>query len=120
MVYKAIGIMSGSALDGLDIVYVHFHETGGKWAWELQQAVTWEYTPEWKDRLQNAVSPTFLNLPKLVFCQAVDLQGTPVNAYNDIGRQRLCDLRRQVQFCRCVVIPSYLHGTFIISDQDQM
>jgi anhydro-N-acetylmuramic acid kinase len=76
MIYKAIGIMSGSALDGLDIVYVHFHETGGKWAWELQQAVTWDYTPEWKDRLQNAIS-----LP------ALDYQLLHTDYGHHIGRQ---------------------------------
>ncbi len=55
MVYKAIGMMSGSSLDGLDIVYVHFQETAGKWSYELLQTDCYAYTTEWSDKLKNAV-----------------------------------------------------------------
>ncbi|MBS1563687.1 MAG: anhydro-N-acetylmuramic acid kinase, partial [Bacteroidetes bacterium] len=61
MVYKAIGIMSGSALDGLDIAYVHFHETGGKWSYELLQAETLPYAPEWAARLRTAIGLSALD-----------------------------------------------------------
>jgi len=30
MIYKAIGVMSGSSGDGLDVVYAQFHESGGQ------------------------------------------------------------------------------------------
>ena len=53
--------MSGSALDGLDIVYVHFQDTGGKWSYELQQAATHPYTKEWAARLQQATALSALD-----------------------------------------------------------
>ncbi|MBC7901951.1 MAG: anhydro-N-acetylmuramic acid kinase [Gemmatimonadaceae bacterium] len=54
MIYKAIGIMSGSSLDGLDIAYVHFQETGGKWNYELINAACLPYSPEWIQKLKAA------------------------------------------------------------------
>lgn len=54
MVYKAIGLMSGSSLDGLDIAYVHFQETGGKWSMAIQQTACYPYSPDWIQRLQQA------------------------------------------------------------------
>ena len=55
MIYKAIGVMSGSSLDGLDIAYVQFQETGGKWEFDIQAAACYAYNEEWKDKLKNAV-----------------------------------------------------------------
>jgi anhydro-N-acetylmuramic acid kinase len=55
MVYKAIGIMSGSSLDGLDIAYVHFQETAGKWKYELVHTTCYEYTAAWQEKLKNAI-----------------------------------------------------------------
>lgn len=56
MVYKAIGLMSGSSLDGLDIAFVEFHEDGGKWTYEVLQADCYAYSDEWMSRLKNAIS----------------------------------------------------------------
>src|ERR1700712_5611307 len=55
MVYKAIGLMSGSSLDGLDIAYVHLQETGGKWTYEIQHADCQPYSAEWIEKLSKAV-----------------------------------------------------------------
>jgi anhydro-N-acetylmuramic acid kinase len=46
--------MSGSSLDGLDIAFAEFHETAGKWKYELIHSVTYPYSPEWRDKLRNA------------------------------------------------------------------
>ena len=54
MVYRAIGLMSGSSLDGLDIAYVHLQEIAGKWSYELINAECYPYSSEWKNRLKNA------------------------------------------------------------------
>ncbi|MFN2458232.1 MAG: anhydro-N-acetylmuramic acid kinase [Chitinophagaceae bacterium] len=56
MVYKAIGLMSGSSLDGLDIVFAEFNEQAGKWSFEIIAADCYEYNLQWKEQLQNAVS----------------------------------------------------------------
>jgi anhydro-N-acetylmuramic acid kinase len=56
MLYRAIGLMSGSSLDGLDIAYVELLHQGGAWSFEIMVADCYEYTPEWKEKLQNAVT----------------------------------------------------------------
>src|SRR4051794_33589715 len=55
MFYRVIGIMSGSSLDGLDIAFVEFEESGGKWKFEMKASSCKPYSPEWKNKLQNAV-----------------------------------------------------------------
>jgi anhydro-N-acetylmuramic acid kinase len=56
MVYRAIGLMSGSSLDGLDIAFVEFQEQGGKWSYEIIEADCYQYPEEWVAKLQNAIS----------------------------------------------------------------
>ncbi len=56
MVYHAIGIMSGSSLDGLDIAYAFFQENAGQWSYELKETAYISYDPEWRSQLEN--SPT--------------------------------------------------------------
>lgn len=54
MVYRAIGLMSGSSLDGLDIAFVEFVENAGKWQYEILAADCYEYDAAWMARLKNA------------------------------------------------------------------
>jgi anhydro-N-acetylmuramic acid kinase len=56
MVYRAIGLMSGSSLDGLDIVFTEIHENGGKWTYEIIRAECYSYPGEWIKRLKEATS----------------------------------------------------------------
>lgn len=58
MTYKAIGLMSGSSLDGLDIVFAHFTETAGKWTYEILTADCYDYPDQWRERLLTAVTLT--------------------------------------------------------------
>ena len=52
--YFAIGLMSGTSLDGLDICYTKFqNET--HWKFEILKTETIPYSLEWKNRLQNAI-----------------------------------------------------------------
>ena len=54
MVYRAIGLMSGSSLDGLDIVFAEFHENGGKWSYDVKAAACYAYSDDWNNRLKDA------------------------------------------------------------------
>jgi len=51
--YKAIGVMSGTSLDGLDIVLCDFNYKDN-WSFEILKSETIEYSDEWKNRLSNA------------------------------------------------------------------
>ena len=52
--YFAIGLMSGTSLDGLDICYAKFQNITN-WEFEILKTETIPYSPEWKNRLQNAI-----------------------------------------------------------------
>jgi len=61
MVYKVIGLMSGSSLDGLDIAYVHLQERTStkkdsprQWEFTILQAACYPYPPEWRQALASA------------------------------------------------------------------
>jgi anhydro-N-acetylmuramic acid kinase len=61
MVYKVIGLMSGSSLDGLDVAYVHLQErisTAGQgprgWDFQFIHTDCYAYSPEWRERLAGA------------------------------------------------------------------
>ena len=51
--YNVIGIMSGTSLDGLDIVLCNFNYNK-KWNFEILKSKTVEYSNEWKNKLSNA------------------------------------------------------------------
>jgi anhydro-N-acetylmuramic acid kinase len=56
MRYSVIGTMSGSSLDGLDVVHALFHETGGKWSYSIDAAECIPYSGEWTEQLTSAVN----------------------------------------------------------------
>jgi len=65
MEYKVIGLMSGSSLDGLDIVYTTLEETRGQWKFDILQAETIPYHENWVQSLKHASQlsvPEFLRL----------------------------------------------------------
>ena len=55
MIYRVIGIMSGSSLDGLDIAFVELEENGGKWSYEIREAECQPYPEDWIKRLKQAI-----------------------------------------------------------------
>jgi len=56
MVYRAIGIVSGSSLNGLDIAFAELQESSGKWSAEIIVGERIPYDNEWKEQLRNAGS----------------------------------------------------------------
>lgn len=65
MVYKVIGLMSGSSLDGLDIAYVHLNEVRSEWSYEIVHADCVPYTKEMTDDLRNATQLDVVDFLKL-------------------------------------------------------
>lgn len=59
--YKAIGIMSGTSLDGLDIVLCEF-SLQSKWNFSILKSKTIDYSNEWKEKLFNAPNLSGLDL----------------------------------------------------------
>jgi anhydro-N-acetylmuramic acid kinase len=80
MIYRAIGIMSGSSLDGLDIAFVEFIETGGKWSYEILHAECVGYSKEWEENLRNAVTLSALDY-QLLHTAYGHYTGQQVNAF---------------------------------------
>lgn len=54
--YRAIGMMSGTSLDGVDLAFCHLSGNGNTWEFEILEATTIPYQKEWKDRLAEAIS----------------------------------------------------------------
>ncbi len=63
--YTAIGLMSGTSLDGLDLAYCVFELEKGKWSFEIVNGETIPYARAWKNRLQNAPNISAEELEKL-------------------------------------------------------
>lgn len=53
--YKVLGMMSGTSLDGLDMAYCHFWKNRDKWNFEIRQCSTISYEKELFERLKNAI-----------------------------------------------------------------
>lgn len=49
--YSAIGLMSGTSLDGLDIAACEFILANGKWTFNILSGHTFPYSQDWKEKL---------------------------------------------------------------------
>jgi anhydro-N-acetylmuramic acid kinase len=54
MIYHVIGLMSGSSLDGLDIVFTELEESRSTWSYTIKAADCYEYDTALKNDLSNA------------------------------------------------------------------
>ncbi len=100
MVYRAIGLMSGSLLDGLDIAFAEFQEVSGKWNSEIKAAYCYSYTREWVDRLESAKSLKAVDY-QVLHCDYGRLVGNVVNRFieeNNLDHQvqLICSLGHTV------------------------
>jgi anhydro-N-acetylmuramic acid kinase len=101
MVYKVIGLMSGSSLDGLDIVFAEIHVNGGNWSFDIGPAACYGYEAEWKERLQKA---TALN--------ALEYQLLHADYGHYLGRQVGRFIEENNLHYKVALIASHGHTTF--------
>jgi len=101
MVYRALGLMSGSSMDGLDIVFAELQEQAGKWSYEILQADCYPYSEEWVEKLKNAI-----HLPakeyQLLHADYGHYTGQQINKFID---------EHQLHY-KVAVIASHGHTTF--------
>lgn len=65
MLYRVIGVMSGSSLDGLDLAFVEIEELGGKWQYTLLNADCYPYPTDWQSKLSQAKTMAAVDFVKL-------------------------------------------------------
>jgi anhydro-N-acetylmuramic acid kinase len=93
--------MSGSSLDGLDIVFAEIHENGGKWHYEIIHADCYAYNEEWIGKLKGAVGLSALDY-QLLHTEYGHYLGQQVNRFID---------QNQLQY-KVAVVASHGHTTF--------
>ncbi|WP_353779902.1 anhydro-N-acetylmuramic acid kinase [Winogradskyella sp. 3972H.M.0a.05] len=54
-VYKVIGVMSGTSLDGIDLAYIIFTKTEQNWFFDIQKSETISYDSQWKEDLEKLI-----------------------------------------------------------------
>jgi anhydro-N-acetylmuramic acid kinase len=101
MFYRAIGLMSGSSLDGLDLVFVEFQENGGGWTYKVNACACYPYNHEWNERLKNAIHQSAYEY-LLLHCAYGKYVGEQINRFIEEY-----DLHHQVQ-----LIASHGHTSF--------
>ena len=63
--WEAVGVMSGSSLDGLDLAWCSFHLEEGGWSFNIRKARTVPYTPAFRQRLLQAMDGSALEAARL-------------------------------------------------------
>jgi anhydro-N-acetylmuramic acid kinase len=63
--YNAIGLMSGTSLDGIDIAACEFILSENKWSFKIPYCKTYPYSPEWKLKLIGLASSDAYTLSKV-------------------------------------------------------
>ncbi|MDQ3190911.1 MAG: anhydro-N-acetylmuramic acid kinase [Bacteroidota bacterium] len=58
--YTAIGLMSGTSLDGIDVTCCNYFKNGEKWEFEFLKGQTIPYSKEWKQKLSEVENKSAL------------------------------------------------------------
>ena len=101
MLYRVIGLMSGSSLDGLDIVYTDLEENSGRWTYKIIHSICYQYTAEWVMKLESAPSLNAVDY-QLLHAEYGHFTGQQVNAFIEAN-----DLQFKIQ-----MIASHGHTVF--------
>lgn len=101
MVYRAIGLMSGSSLDGLDIAFAELQEQAGKWSYEILAADCYAYSDEWVKKLKDAINLSARDY-QLLHTDYGHYTGQQINQFID---------KHQLHY-KVAVIASHGHTTF--------
>jgi anhydro-N-acetylmuramic acid kinase len=107
MVYKVIGLMSGSSLDGLDIAYVHLQERAATsqlpktWDFNLLHTACYPYSDGWGKRLGSATA-----------LSALDYQVLHVEYGHFLGEQVLRFVEEFGLHYQVQLVVSHGHTTF--------
>ena len=89
-IYNTIGIMSGTSLDGLDIVYVKIY-FDNVWKHDILSAKTYSYNKKWRIKLANAKELSALELINLNSDYGIFI-GDKINAFineNNINKDKI-------------------------------
>jgi anhydro-N-acetylmuramic acid kinase len=95
--------MSGSSLDGLDIVFAEIQENGGKWTYEILHADCYAYSEDWIIKLKQATSLSALDY-QLLHTEYGQYLGQQVNRFIE---------ENELQF-KIGLVASHGHTTFHI------
>lgn len=52
--YAVVGMMSGTSMDGMDLVLCQFSRESNEWHFHVEKALTYDYSPEWITKLNQA------------------------------------------------------------------
>ncbi|MBL6963523.1 MAG: anhydro-N-acetylmuramic acid kinase [Bacteroidetes bacterium] len=63
--YTALGIMSGTSLDGLDLALCRFKLENERWSFEILKAQTFDFDSVWKQKLEEAYRLSSFDLIRL-------------------------------------------------------
>ena len=103
MIYRTIGVMSGSSLDGLDIAFAEFQENAAKWSYEIKYSDCYSYSRDWVGKLTTATSLNALDY-QLLHAEYGHYIGQEINKFIDDN-----NLHYQVALISC-----HGHTTFHI------
>ena len=63
--YRIVGVMSGTSLDGIDLVYVSFYNKTGSWSFKIHSSETVTYPEKWFNILKHLVSKSIKEVAEI-------------------------------------------------------